>query len=134
MPNDYQFNFVEIPDEGHSFVPYKAFYDGLANIFTDYPMPFEIITDGYESVTEYFTELSQKYGYEIKISEWAYMNLINNLNIKMIIRIHHGQVCSEEGFISLWAIMRKLNSIIGKRSKTRIQNPSRIRKESFHLK
>jgi len=82
MPNDYQFNYVEIPDEGHSFVPYKAFYEGLISVFSDYPMPFEKINKGMESIKKYFSELSRKYDYKIKVSEWAYMNLINNLNGK----------------------------------------------------
>jgi tetratricopeptide (TPR) repeat protein len=82
LPVGYQFNFIEISDEDHSFVPYKAFYEGLASIFSDYRMPFERINEGYNSVKEYFTELSKEYGYEIKISEWAYMNLINDLNGK----------------------------------------------------
>ena len=82
LPNGYQFNFIEIPDEDHSFVPYKAFYEGLASLFSDYRMPFERINEGYNSVKEYFNELSKKYGYEIKISEWAYMNLITDLNEK----------------------------------------------------
>jgi predicted alpha/beta superfamily hydrolase len=82
LPNNYQFNFIEIPDEGHSFVPYKALYDGLASVFSDYPMPFEKVNEGYESIEKYFSELSKKYDYEIKISEWAYMNLINDLNGK----------------------------------------------------
>jgi len=81
-PNDYQFNFVEIPDEGHPFVPYKALYDGLASVFSDYPMPFEKVDEGYESIEKYFSELSKRYDYKIKISEWAYMNLINDLNGK----------------------------------------------------
>jgi predicted alpha/beta superfamily hydrolase len=82
IPDGYQFNFVEIPDQGHSFVPYKAFYDGLVSVFSDYPMPFKKVNEGYESITKYFSELSKKYGYEIKVSEWAYMNLINDLNGK----------------------------------------------------
>jgi len=82
LSNEYQFNLIEIPDEDHSFVPYKAFYEGLASIFSDYRMPFERINEGYNSVEEYFKKLPKKYGYEIKISEWAYMNLINDLNGK----------------------------------------------------
>ncbi len=79
IPDNYQFNFVEIPDEGHSFVPYKAFYDGLISVFSDFPMPFEKVNEGYKSITEYFYDLSDRYGYNIKVSEWAYMSLINNL-------------------------------------------------------
>ncbi len=82
IPDNYQFNFVEIPDEGHSFVPYKAFYDGLISVFSDFPIPFEKVSEGYKSITKYFSEISDNYGYNIKVSEWAYMNLINNLNGK----------------------------------------------------
>jgi hypothetical protein len=82
IPEKYLFNFVVIPDEDHSFVPYKAFYDGLISVFSDYPLPFEKISKGYESIAKYYTELSERYGYKIKISEWAYMNLIRDLNSK----------------------------------------------------
>ncbi|MGD8307460.1 MAG: alpha/beta hydrolase-fold protein, partial [Ignavibacteria bacterium] len=82
LPKGYQFNFVEIPEEDHSFVPYKALYDGLASLFSDYRMPYEKINEGYESVKKYFSKLSENYGYEIKVSEWAFMNLINDLNRK----------------------------------------------------
>lgn len=78
----YPFSFVEIPNEGHSFVPYKALYDGLVSVFSDYPMPFNKVSEGYNTVSKYFSELSDTYGYPIKISEWAYMQLINNLNGK----------------------------------------------------
>ena len=76
---DYPFATIEIPDEGHSFVPYKAFYEGLISLYSDWRMPFEVINDGLKAVEIFHKKLSEKYGYEINISEWAYMNLINSL-------------------------------------------------------
>jgi predicted alpha/beta superfamily hydrolase len=75
----YPFNTVEIPDEGHSCVPYKAIYEGLISLYSDWRMPFEVINEGFEAVEIFHKNLSGKYGYEIDISEWAYMNLINGL-------------------------------------------------------
>jgi predicted alpha/beta superfamily hydrolase len=79
LGTDYPFSVVEIPDEGHSFVPYKAIYEGLASLYSDWRMPFEVINEGFEAVEIFHKNLSGKYGYEINISEWAYMNLINSL-------------------------------------------------------
>ncbi len=76
---DYPFNVVEIPDEGHSFVPYKAIYEGLISLYSDWPVPVEVINQGFEAVETFYKNLSGKYGFEINISEWAYMNLINSL-------------------------------------------------------
>jgi predicted alpha/beta superfamily hydrolase len=75
---DYPFNAVEIPDEGHSFVPYKAIYEGLISLYSDWRMPFEVINEGFEATEIFYKNLSEKYGYEINISEWAYINLINS--------------------------------------------------------
>ena len=42
-------------------------------------MPFEKISEGLQAVESFYKSLSEKYGYEIKMTEWAYMNLINSL-------------------------------------------------------
>jgi predicted alpha/beta superfamily hydrolase len=76
---DYPFGHIEIPCEGHSFVPYKAIYEGLISLFSDWRMPFEVINDGFKAVDIFYKIFSKKYGYEINISEWAYMNLKNSL-------------------------------------------------------
>jgi predicted alpha/beta superfamily hydrolase len=80
LEKDYPFRAIEIPDEDHDFVPYKAIYEGLISLYTDWRMPFEKINEGYEAIDTFYKNLSKKYGYRIAISEWAYMNLINSLN------------------------------------------------------
>ena len=77
---DFPFTFVEIPGEGHSFVPYKAIYQGLISLYSDWQMPFKKIQEGLNSVDSFYKKLSKKYGYEITISQWAYRNLINRYN------------------------------------------------------
>jgi hypothetical protein len=80
---DYPFDYIEIPGEGHSFSPYKAIYEGLISLFSDWRMPFETINEGFAAVDIFHKNLSKKCGYEINISEWAYMNLINSsLNVE----------------------------------------------------
>jgi predicted alpha/beta superfamily hydrolase len=79
LGTDDPFSYIEIPDEGHYFVPYKAIYEGLISLFSDWRMPFETINEGFKAVDIFYKTLSKKIGYEINISEWAYMNLINSL-------------------------------------------------------
>lgn len=78
-PN-FPFTFVEIPGEGHYFVPYKAIYQGLISLYSGWQMPFKKIQEGLNAVDSFYKKLSQKYGYEITISQWAYRNLINRYN------------------------------------------------------
>jgi tetratricopeptide (TPR) repeat protein len=77
---DFPFTFVEISGEGHSFVPYKAIYEGLISLYSDWQMPFKKIAEGFNGVDSFYKKLSKKYGYEITISQWAYRNLINRYN------------------------------------------------------
>jgi predicted alpha/beta superfamily hydrolase len=69
------FTFIEIPEEGHSYVPYKAYYQGLLALFADWMMPNEIMDDGTEGIYSFYEKQSQKYGFEIDIPESAYFRL-----------------------------------------------------------
>jgi predicted alpha/beta superfamily hydrolase len=69
------FTFIEIPEEGHSYVPIKAYYEGLLAIFDDWVMPNEIMDDGFEGIYSFYKKQSKKYGYEIDIPESAYFRL-----------------------------------------------------------
>ena len=77
---DFPFTFVEIPGEGHYFVPYKAIYQGLISLYSDWQMPFKKIQEGFDGAASFYKKLSKKYGYEITISQRAYRNLINRYN------------------------------------------------------
>jgi len=69
------FTFIEIPEEGHSYVPYKAHYQGLLALFADWMMPNEIMNDGFEGIHSFYEKQSKKYGFEIDIPESAYFRL-----------------------------------------------------------
>ncbi len=69
------FTSIEIPGEGHSYVPLKAYYEGLSALFADWMMPNEIMNDGFEGIRSFYEKQSQKYGFEIDIPESAYFRL-----------------------------------------------------------
>ena len=69
------FTFVEIPEESHSYVPYKAFYVGLQSVFSDWVMPNEVLDQGWAGIKTFFEDQSAKYGYQIDIPESAYFRL-----------------------------------------------------------
>jgi len=69
------FSFIEIPEEGHSYVSYKAYYQGLLALFADWAMPNEIMDDGFEGIHSFYEKQSKKYGFEIDIPESAYFRL-----------------------------------------------------------
>jgi predicted alpha/beta superfamily hydrolase len=69
------FTFIEIPEEGHSYAPYKAYYQGLSALFADWMMPNEMMSDGFEGIRSFYKRQSQKYGFEIDIPESAYFRL-----------------------------------------------------------
>lgn len=71
------FKTVEIPNEGHNYGPYKAFYEGLQLIYSDWQMPNNLLDGGIKAIKTFYEELSKKYGYTIDVPEAAYSSLVN---------------------------------------------------------
>jgi len=71
------FRAIEIPDEGHNYVPYKAIFEGLKSVYSDWMMPGAVLQDGLEAIKTFYKNLSKKYGYPIDVPESAYFNLAN---------------------------------------------------------
>jgi predicted alpha/beta superfamily hydrolase len=71
------FKAVEIPGEGHNTVPYKALYEGLKSVYSDWMMPGDVLREGLEAIQLFYKNLSEKYGYPIDVPESAYFNLAN---------------------------------------------------------
>ncbi len=69
------FTFIEVPEEGHNYVPYKAYYQGLLALFADWVMPNEIMEDGFDGIRSFYKKQSMKYGFKIDIPESAYFRL-----------------------------------------------------------
>ena len=74
---DRLFRSVEIQEEGHNYVPYKALYEGLRSIYSDWQMPNDLLGGGIQSIKSFYKELSNEYGYAIDVPESAYSNLAN---------------------------------------------------------
>ena len=72
-----KFSFIEIPKEGHNYVSYKALYEGLKSIYSDWQMPGGLVEKGMGGIESFYKNLSTKYGYAIPIPESAYSQLAN---------------------------------------------------------
>ncbi len=73
--NDRFFKSVEIPNEGHNYVTYKALYEGLQLLYSDWQMPGDLLEGGIEAINKFYKNLSKEYGYTIDVPEVAYSNL-----------------------------------------------------------
>jgi predicted alpha/beta superfamily hydrolase len=72
-----QFEFIEIPEENHNYVSYKALYEGLKSIYSDWQMPGGLLQKGMAGIESFYRGLSAKYGYPIPVPESAYSQLAN---------------------------------------------------------
>jgi hypothetical protein len=81
MKNKYgrggRFRSAVISGEGHNYVPYKAIYEGLISLFSDWVVPNGSLEKGFPDVEEYYQNLSREYGYAIKIPAAAFSKLMD---------------------------------------------------------
>lgn len=61
------FAFVEIPGENHNHVPYKAYFDGLGSLYSDWVVPRDVLQGGLLAVQRFFQDLSRRWGYEVEV-------------------------------------------------------------------
>jgi predicted alpha/beta superfamily hydrolase len=66
------FEYLEVPGEGHTYVPYKAILDGLRAVYRSRVMPDSVSEAGVAAVAEFYEALSINYGYPVQIPEGAY--------------------------------------------------------------
>jgi tetratricopeptide (TPR) repeat protein len=66
-PSNLTFTLREIPDEGHGYVPYKAYYDGLPTAFAAWIVPGEVLEGGLAAVDEFFESLADRYGHPVDV-------------------------------------------------------------------
>lgn len=71
------FKTIEIPNEGHNYGPYKALYEGLQLIYSDWKMPDSLLGGGIKAIESFYKKLSREYGYTIDVPEAAYSSLVN---------------------------------------------------------
>jgi predicted alpha/beta superfamily hydrolase len=78
--DDYSVTYVEIPDEGHRYVPYKALFDGMRALYSDWVLPGQVLEGGLDAVVGFYAELSERWGYDVEVPESAYHRLVRALN------------------------------------------------------
>jgi predicted alpha/beta superfamily hydrolase len=69
------FTFVEIPNENHGHVPYKAYFDGLSRLYSDWLVPSDVLRGGLASVRGFFDGLSERWGYPVSVPLSVYASL-----------------------------------------------------------
>lgn len=74
-----KFKALELPLENHTFGPYKALYEGIRVLYSDYIISQEIIDKGLDAVNSFYENLSKKYGYEVIIPESTYSEVASSM-------------------------------------------------------
>ncbi len=62
--------YVKMENEDHGTVPHKTIYDGLEFIYSGWRITNDQRAKGIEAVDGHYTNLSKRFGYEIKIPEF----------------------------------------------------------------
>jgi predicted alpha/beta superfamily hydrolase len=73
------FAFVEIPDEDHGHVPYKAYFDGLRALYSDWLLPSEVLQEGSTAVDRFFEDLSARWECRVDVPLSVYRTLSTTL-------------------------------------------------------
>ncbi len=88
--SDLPFTLVEIPDEGHDYVPYKAFYEGLLAAYDDWIVPQEVLRRGLIAVEAFFERLTNRYGHPVDVPLSVYRLLSTTLpDIESALEVAH---------------------------------------------
>ncbi len=72
--------YIEIPGESHRYVPYKALFEGLRGLYSEWVMPDEVLAGGLDAVEKFYDDLSVRWGYQVEIPESAYLRLSSTVN------------------------------------------------------
>jgi predicted alpha/beta superfamily hydrolase len=69
------FQYLEIENENHFSTPYKAFYEGLRSIYSNWVLPEKLAAKGPESIKTFYRDLSGFYGYPVEMPQTAYSRI-----------------------------------------------------------
>lgn len=83
-PSSIKWNFDLMPEDDHSSLIFSSLYNGFLNNYSDWEIPISIADLGFESIQNYYKNLSENYGYEINLNA----NLINSI-VKKQIALNH---------------------------------------------
>ncbi|MBG0787786.1 MAG: alpha/beta hydrolase, partial [Anaerolineaceae bacterium] len=76
-PANFEFEYIEFDDLGHSWSVPQAIAQGLLHLFKDYVPKDEIISTA--ALKNYYQRLSDLWGYEVIAPDWLLLDLMNKL-------------------------------------------------------
>lgn len=82
-PKDFRWDSARYPDETHGSTVLRAHYAGLRMVFSDWPVPRDstgMPEGGLAGLEKHYRELSERYGYQIKVPE----NAVNGLGYRLM--------------------------------------------------
>lgn len=77
----FQYKYVKLPDENHATTPYLSLFTGLKFTFSDWQLPNEYFQRELREIDQFYAQLTDKYGYEIKTPE----AIINRLGYQYLL-------------------------------------------------
>jgi predicted alpha/beta superfamily hydrolase len=72
-----QFQYLEIPNEGHNTAPFLGLYEGLKSLYYNWGFPQDILNDSSDCVDAYSQKLAHEYGYTGNDPSESYNFLMN---------------------------------------------------------
>ena len=72
-----QFQYLEIPNEGHNTAPFLGLYEGLKSLYYNWGFPQDILNGSSDSVDAYSQKLAHEYGYAGNDPSESYDFLMN---------------------------------------------------------
>lgn len=81
-PRDLNWNFKLLEGEDHGSLMLITLYDGLKYIFKDWVITADEQTKGLNAILQHYTNLSEKYGYEVPVGEATLNNAAYQLLLK----------------------------------------------------
>ena len=79
-PEKLNWKYVKMENEDHVSIPHKTIYDGLEFIYSDWRITNDQLTGSIDAIDEHYANLSEHFGYEIKIPEF----LLNQLGYRYL--------------------------------------------------
>ena len=77
--SDFEWNYIKMTKENHASIPHKTLYNGLESIFSGWKIPKEKTGD-LSSILQHYQSLNDKFGIEVKPSEF----LLNRLGYQLM--------------------------------------------------
>ncbi len=107
-------------NEDHGTIVLRTIYDGLESIFSPYRMRGDLVAAGMPGIERHFTELSERYGYDMQVPE----QLVNSLGYQYLFQNKVDEAIAVfqwnvEHFPQSWNVYDSLGEALAKKGDTR---------------